>query len=194
MPREPSALEAQTFCPVACRERGGREREREREATHTNARACTRGHTTMHMSQSKQPSVKAAPVQVLPSRARNSSRSRCLTASRPPLLPPCKDVRARQRHARHSPTNKMCAPASAAASARRARSRAMDHRTALHAAISVQLGAHRHTCKPVPAPRRPRHSLSRLFCPRPASFSSSDMRLLCATPPVCATGRTPLQE
>ena len=169
MPREPSALEAQTFCPVACRRSGReRERERERDATHTNARAhagaCTREHTTMHMSLTKQPSVKAAPV--LPSRARTSTRSRCLAASHPPLLPPCTDVRARQGHARHSPTR--CVRQHWLLPARR-ESASPFYGATLH---TRPLGAHRHTCEPAPAPRRPRLSLSRLFCPLPSSFSS----------------------
>jgi hypothetical protein len=136
----------------------------------------------MHMSLTKQPSVKAAPV--LPSRARTSTRSRCLAASHPPLLPPCTDVRARQEHARHSPTR--CVRQHRLLPARRESApRAMD---STKQRCSPPLGTHRHTCKPAPPPHLPRHSLSRLFCPRPASFpsSASAPTRVWPGPPVCA--------
>ena len=127
---------------------------------HARARACTHRNATMHMSQSKHPSVKAAPLEHAPAFA--------LAAwlKDDPLLPPCTDVRARQGHARHSPTR--CVRQHWLLPARR-ESASPFYGATLH---TRPLGAHRHTCEPAPAPRRPRLSLSRLVCPLPSSFSS----------------------
>ncbi len=134
---------------------------------HTNTHAHSRAGTRMHAQERNHAheSVKASLSQSSPPRARTSIRARCMAERRPAAA----TLHGRTGKARACTTlaHKMCAPALAAASAPRVRVPVLWSNTA-HASTR-SASPHVRACT---APRRPRLSLSRLFCPLPSSFSS----------------------